>query len=287
MSVRASQWAWDIIACGRTSSAGESLVLLRLADRADPEGVCWPGSNRTAKDLRMTPRGVQKCIQRLQAAGLLRVQKRAAHNGKTLTNCFHLSLDVRGECSSPLQNMGEDELRSPPGANGVRGGGRTVVPPHVEPPIDNHKKEPPPAATGGGTTAAVAGGGQQLFDLAVKNGLSNSAARRFASAAVGATEGQLEALQHELSVRLAGARDRTATAIRLAQLATSGQLDDTTRATREAAALQARRHAAQATQQALEKQRAAEAAALRAERGPSAAELACRALVQRIRGEKK
>lgn len=304
MSVKASTWAWELVAAGVPTSPAESLVLLRLADRADDDGVCWPGHARTAADLGMTVRGVQKCVRRLQAAGLISVEERVAHNGKTLRSTFQLHINSGGELHSPPPKRGGDEQDSSLGVNGIHGGGRMAIHPHNEPPVKNHHKEPPPAATGGGIAPAVARGGSQklfqlaasdgisvaagggdkkLFDLVTHHGLPSAVARRFVKAAAGASAVQLEALEHELPLRLAGARDKAGVAIRLGQLAARGELDDTTLHAREAVALRTQRCAEEAAQQALDKQRAADAAALRARRGPSAGELACRALSQKIK----
>lgn len=79
MSAAAMAWAWEIVKSGGQPIA--SLVLLRLADRADPEGVCWPGHRRTASDLNVSQRQVQRVIKDLAALGLITVEERPGRAG--------------------------------------------------------------------------------------------------------------------------------------------------------------------------------------------------------------
>lgn len=74
MSSTASEWAFWVIPCLKDHV--EKLVLLRLADRADPAGTCWPGHNRTAADLGLSLRSVQRSIKRLRDLGFIKVESR-------------------------------------------------------------------------------------------------------------------------------------------------------------------------------------------------------------------
>ncbi len=44
MSIRAMSWAWD-----QSVDPGKKLILLCLADHADAEGKCWPGTKFVAE----------------------------------------------------------------------------------------------------------------------------------------------------------------------------------------------------------------------------------------------
>ncbi|MDD4887646.1 MAG: hypothetical protein PHO64_12110 [Thiomonas sp.] len=85
-------WAWAQIAAGRACGAAGALVLLRLADRADPEGKCWPGHQRTAVDLNIAESTARAAIQALAKAGLLSVQPREI-DGRSTSNLYRLAVD--------------------------------------------------------------------------------------------------------------------------------------------------------------------------------------------------
>lgn len=71
MSVQAISWALK----HSKATLGDRLVLLVLADHAGQhEGygdghVCWPGKQRIAREARLSPRHVQRCIQNLLDLG--------------------------------------------------------------------------------------------------------------------------------------------------------------------------------------------------------------------------
>ena len=85
-------WAWAQIAAGRAAGPSTALVLLKLADRADPEGRCWPGHERTAADLGLSPSTVRSATSKLDAAGLLEIQRRKVE-GRDASNLYLLRLD--------------------------------------------------------------------------------------------------------------------------------------------------------------------------------------------------
>ncbi len=86
-------WAWSQIAAGRVPGGpGAALVLLRLADRADPEGKCWPGHQRTAADLNLAQSTVRSSIRSLESVGLLAVEAREVE-GRDASNLYHLHID--------------------------------------------------------------------------------------------------------------------------------------------------------------------------------------------------
>jgi hypothetical protein len=63
-----------------------------LADRADPEGKCWPGHQRTAADLNLAESTVRLAVQTLAGAGLLSVQRREIE-GRSASNIYFLAVD--------------------------------------------------------------------------------------------------------------------------------------------------------------------------------------------------
>lgn len=80
MSVRWITWAWE----QETTSSGERLVLLALADHAGEDGECFPSSGRIAAKTRVGRSTVRLHIERLVARGLLVKVRRRRHEDGTL-----------------------------------------------------------------------------------------------------------------------------------------------------------------------------------------------------------
>ena len=106
MSSAATAWAWAAIAAGKCKTASSSLVLLRLADRADPEGVCWPGHDRTSRDLALGGRTVRQALVELQAAGLVIARARFDAAGRQRSNIYQLQIGV-ADSATPLAKSAE------------------------------------------------------------------------------------------------------------------------------------------------------------------------------------
>lgn len=154
MSSQALAWAFEKIVPD-LRDAVQKLVLLRLADRADPGGVCWPGHARTGRDLNVSQRSVQRVVEDMQRLGLLKVEERPGTSGK-----IFLKLDAvvdeavaalnkkkpkkkkhnkanGGDTMSPPAQIQRGGLTSPLGRHHVTPGGDTVSPkPLIEPVIE-------------------------------------------------------------------------------------------------------------------------------------------------------
>lgn len=116
MSARAMAWAWDIIRSGIFENRhAAKLVLLRLADRADPEGKCWPGHQRTALDLCVSKTIVKESIRLLISYELLHSESRKSEDGDFATNLYFLHLSF-----SPRSGAPEGGAASAPGWGGGR-----------------------------------------------------------------------------------------------------------------------------------------------------------------------
>jgi hypothetical protein len=97
MSSRATAWAWVQIEQGLMTPA-TALVLLKLADRADPRsGACWPSAATTAADTGLGQRTVERCIHELKEIGLVEVEQRVDARGFRLANVYVLALGGRLE----------------------------------------------------------------------------------------------------------------------------------------------------------------------------------------------
>lgn len=86
VSHAASNWAWAwsaaLIAQGKPFSHGELLVLIRVADHADHEGVCWPGERGLAKFVPLSERRVREWLGSLEAMGLLSRERQQRQKGR-------------------------------------------------------------------------------------------------------------------------------------------------------------------------------------------------------------
>lgn len=132
MSSASTAWAWEKIKGGHVSGV-TALVLLKLSDRADDDGKCWPGHKRTAVDCNINVRSARRAVASLLAAGLLRQEARkgTGKNGADQSNYYFVGV-ARGEGNRP----------SPPD------GSKTPPPVGTKPSPDgsktpqNHKEEP-------------------------------------------------------------------------------------------------------------------------------------------------
>jgi len=65
-------------------------VYIYLRDRSNKEGVCWPGIKTIARELKLSPRTVQRAIRDLEKAGLVARQYRYRQNGSLTSNLYTL-----------------------------------------------------------------------------------------------------------------------------------------------------------------------------------------------------
>lgn len=133
MSFQAMTWA-----IGHKIPALQKLVLLMLANRSNHEtGKCIPKIKTLAEECGTSERSVQRAIQELDDAGLLKIVHRS-HEGVRLSNQYNLCLWVRGELEFkssppvtdchplvPHGHSGVPERRTEPG----REPGREPTPP--------------------------------------------------------------------------------------------------------------------------------------------------------------
>lgn len=78
MSIRVLAQIWDF----GPEDRSELLVLLALADFANDEGECWPSMVGVAQKARMTERGAQKIVRRLEEDGWLKIDTGGGRGGK-------------------------------------------------------------------------------------------------------------------------------------------------------------------------------------------------------------
>lgn len=122
MTIRAMNWAWGV-----ELAPAMKLVLLKLADRADDDGKCWPGMDVVAEACGVSERSVMRYIQQFEQMGLVRIDRRKGEDGRQKTNIYWLNLDWNvdwkpGDKLSP----GNDEPGDTDGQNRV-----TTVSPEI------------------------------------------------------------------------------------------------------------------------------------------------------------
>ena len=66
-------------------------VYIYLRDRSNKEGTCWPGVKTIAKELKLSPRTVQRAIRDLENSGLVIRQARYRENGSHTSNLYVLT----------------------------------------------------------------------------------------------------------------------------------------------------------------------------------------------------
>ena len=79
MSHEASNWAAEL----RGIPPMAKLVLLRLADRADESGICYPSQRRLAAECGITERTVRNAITDLICRGLVIIHRPSTPQGDT------------------------------------------------------------------------------------------------------------------------------------------------------------------------------------------------------------
>jgi hypothetical protein len=163
MSAAASAVAWEKIKGGHVSGVA-ALVLLKLADRADDDGLCWPGHKRTAADCNINVRTARRSIASLEASGLLRQEARkgTGKNGADQSNRYYVGV-IREEgnrSSSPGGRKTHPPMGTTPSHRGA------IDPPpdgrmtHQNLPDESTNLNPPPQPT-----AAPRGGGHGNEDM--------------------------------------------------------------------------------------------------------------------------
>jgi hypothetical protein len=119
VSIRAITWAFDQ-KCGNPAA---KLVLIKLADNANDDFVCWPSTTYLERHCELSRTAIKENIFKLAELGHLAVQHRSK-NGVNLTNIYHL-----GPAAETFKAAGGGRAPGDPGrAPGDRGVGRQATP---------------------------------------------------------------------------------------------------------------------------------------------------------------
>ena len=131
MSVQAISWAMNVSA----GSPQRKLILLVLANYADPQGVCWPSYRDLAAQIEMSRRTVIRLVEELCRAGHLTKEERFDDDRRQKTNVFRLPMSGVTAAVPP-----SSPVCHPPSTAGVTPPVTTAVTPPV--PIVSLLKEP-------------------------------------------------------------------------------------------------------------------------------------------------
>lgn len=103
MSVHVSSWAWK----QKTGGMAEKLVLLKLADNANEEGMAFPRRRAMIAETGLSPASITRALRGLRDAGLLHVEPRTDSNGRQASNRYWLLVSEQGARSEHHPLLGE------------------------------------------------------------------------------------------------------------------------------------------------------------------------------------
>ncbi|WP_417698042.1 helix-turn-helix domain-containing protein [Psychromonas sp.] len=165
MSVLLMAKAWQ----ASVKNAARKLVLMKLADNADDDGVCWPSYNHLAAQCEMSRRTVIRHVDDLILCGFMKKTTRKGGLHFNKSNMFQLLIDEgdinnletkkaaaliakkQGKNKTPSDNLSSGRVVSedhPSSVTGspdlvtettlpsVTGSPRTIIEPSVEPPLE-------------------------------------------------------------------------------------------------------------------------------------------------------
>lgn len=102
MSIKAMNWAWG----QGNIHVGPKLMLLALADHADNDGYCWPGTRGIAEKCGVSRPTLYKYLHSLREANLLCVEARTDGAGRTISNSYQLHLTTPcGACKHGITGV--------------------------------------------------------------------------------------------------------------------------------------------------------------------------------------
>lgn len=73
----------------RVGHPGKKLVLLKLADFSNDEGICWPSRRRLAEDTELSESSIKRYLADLEKEGWIKAERRV-QDGVNLPTIFHL-----------------------------------------------------------------------------------------------------------------------------------------------------------------------------------------------------
>ena len=94
----------------KVGSPLRKLVLLKLADQANDDGICWPSYETIAEACEVDRRSVMRHVKKLEEEGFLRVERiYDTKNKKNASNRYHLTIE-KGLKKQKCVNASSDNL---------------------------------------------------------------------------------------------------------------------------------------------------------------------------------
>lgn len=94
----------------KVGSPLRKLVLLKLADQANDDGICWPSYETIAEACEVDRRSVMRHVKKLEEDGFLRVERvYDTKNKKNASNRYHLTIE-KGLKKQKCVNASSDNL---------------------------------------------------------------------------------------------------------------------------------------------------------------------------------
>lgn len=79
-------------------SATQKLILLKLADNANDDGIAWPGMDYLSKHCELSKSAILRNLKALEEKGFIRVKRRKSSDGKTnLSNVYQLTIGTSSQ----------------------------------------------------------------------------------------------------------------------------------------------------------------------------------------------
>jgi len=78
----------------KVGNSTRKLVLLKLADQSNDDGICWPSHATIAKAVECSKPTVIRHLNELVKAGYLSIEKRKRENGSQTSNVYKLLIDT-------------------------------------------------------------------------------------------------------------------------------------------------------------------------------------------------
>lgn len=147
MSHAVSTWAWK-----QKLDPRQKLVLVKLADSANDDGVCWPSLRTLEPHLGMSKSAIDRALKKLVEAGLLVVEQRQRENGTRRSNYYRLQ--VPWALSHSGGTTGEGGLSHSGGTPLSHPGG--TLEPSLEPSVKKEASPPRKPGTALATIGAAA-----------------------------------------------------------------------------------------------------------------------------------
>lgn len=98
----------------RVGNPLRKLILIKLADQANDEGVCWPSYETIAHHCEITRRSVINHIKQLEKDGFLRIERVYDENrGQNKSNRYHLTIEQGDIKKEGSENGSPEPIKEP------------------------------------------------------------------------------------------------------------------------------------------------------------------------------